>query len=604
MKANNPNPPNKITFKDFCEQTSLHGWNFLLFRNFKSRHVMFWTFIIISAFTWCVVMIYLNAKEFSEATVDFQTETLTKPLNDVHFPSIFISNKNMFRKSIINEILQDEAVSNFTSTAELLSLWSRGFIFGTVTNSEFTQSELVADYVFAQSNKWPNVFYNFVNTSLKYHGDKVFPSTLHFFQDHTLKSFLDPDHIEAYSQQIMAHSTLDDTVLMISFKGKGIYHFGGHLADYYLPTNTFVPLFEDQGFQMNDLHSLKPGTKSGLKNGITFLLDTEIYDFTFSESQDEGFLLGIKHHLDFESFQLNSIDISPGAYLKIGVSSEVISTDESIRKRFDPDQTKCYFDGEIELDHLPSPTYRYSMTNCLYEAYNQKILDQCNCSVFTAPFNPQEFDSCIQTANQCLVQNNLFYGRFQEIISRGEKKTCYARCNDQTFTAKQSVSKYPNLLTFPQNGFDFCATLVKIRQSCKNPVKKRTLIEMYPAICDALENVQLDLTSLGCEKWNFEALKVNLSHEVIDGVKEYAKDNLAKVTVFMKDPYVKQIKRDVKISITSFFSNVGGLLGLFQGISLISIIEIAYLLSLWIHYKFRCVANNRSRIEDCVPDSK
>ena len=70
-------------------------------------------------------------------------------------------------------------------------------------------------------------------------------------------------------------------------------------------------------------------------------------------------------------------------------------------------------------------------------------------------------------------------------------------------------------------------------------------------------------------------------------VKQYTKENIAKVTVYMKDPYVKKIKRDIKISISSFISNIGGLLGLFQGISVISVIELGYFLLLCLSKKYK-----------------
>ena len=50
----------------------------------------------------------------------------------------------------------------------------------------------------------------------------------------------------------------------------------------------------------------------------------------------------------------------------------------------------------------------------------------------------------------------------------------------------------------------------------------------------------------------------------------------------MKDPYVQKIARGVKITYSSFFSNIGGLMGLFQGFSVISLVEIFYFI-------FQCI---------------
>ncbi len=63
----------------------------------------------------------------------------------------------------------------------------------------------------------------------------------------------------------------------------------------------------------------------------------------------------------------------------------------------------------------------------------------------------------------------------------------------------------------------------------------------------------------------------------------YARNNIAKVTVFLRDPYVKKYAREEKITQITFVGTVGGLLGLFLGFSFISAVEIFYLLALWIY---------------------
>ena len=58
---------------------------------------------------------------------------------------------------------------------------------------------------------------------------------------------------------------------------------------------------------------------------------------------------------------------------------------------------------------------------------------------------------------------------------------------------------------------------------------------------------------------------------------QYAKDNLAKVTVYLENESAEKMIREVKFSYSSLVASVGGLLGLFLGFSLISGIEIVYL---------------------------
>ena len=43
-----------------------------------------------------------------------------------------------------------------------------------------------------------------------------------------------------------------------------------------------------------------------------------------------------------------------------------------------------------------------------------------------------------------------------------------------------------------------------------------------------------------------------------------------------KDSFAKRIVRDEKVTVTSFVANVGGLLGLCMGFSLVSVVEMVY----------------------------
>jgi hypothetical protein len=68
----------------------------------------------------------------------------------------------------------------------------------------------------------------------------------------------------------------------------------------------------------------------------------------------------------------------------------------------------------------------------------------------------------------------------------------------------------------------------------------------------------------------------NNTREIIDMLHIYAKDNLLWVYVYVKDSFATRIIRDEKMTRTNFVANVGGLLGLCMGFSLVSVAEIVY----------------------------
>ena len=108
----------RSNFSDFCNQTSLHGWNFLG-RGRLNSYKVFWLFTIFLTFGLGMFWIGFNTKEFIEATVEFSTLSLTTPLDEVYFPAIYIVNKNHIRKSILMALAKDKLIKNRATSTEL-----------------------------------------------------------------------------------------------------------------------------------------------------------------------------------------------------------------------------------------------------------------------------------------------------------------------------------------------------------------------------------------------------------------------------------------------------------------------------------------------------
>ena len=93
----------KLEFCNFCQNTSLHGWGFIALGKFKPLQILFWTFTVLSALCLCVTFISQNTEEFLNG-VEFSTETITEPLDEVYFPAIYVISKNQFRQTTFNEL--------------------------------------------------------------------------------------------------------------------------------------------------------------------------------------------------------------------------------------------------------------------------------------------------------------------------------------------------------------------------------------------------------------------------------------------------------------------------------------------------------------------
>ena len=67
---------------------------------------------------------------------------------------------------------------------------------------------------------------------------------------------------------------------------------------------------------------------------------------------------------------------------------------------------------------------------------------------------------------------------------------------------------------------------------------------------------------------------------------------MSKIKIYFKKNQFVALKRSELYGLTDFLSNCGGLLGLFMGFSILSIIELLYYLS------FRWICGNKGSIED------
>jgi hypothetical protein len=64
--------------------------------------------------------------------------------------------------------------------------------------------------------------------------------------------------------------------------------------------------------------------------------------------------------------------------------------------------------------------------------------------------------------------------------------------------------------------------------------------------------------------------------ELVSVLYRYARENLALVNIYIKDPAVTKIKRDQRVPVIWFIANVGGILGLSMGCSLVTVFEILH----------------------------
>ena len=558
-----------IGFKDFCELTSLHGWGIMAFRGFKKGQVFFWLLAIIVS---SIAMIHLTKGNISEFLndVEYNVESMAGNLDQVYFPAIYASNAATFRRSVMaNWLKLDPKWKDHTFNATTNSLQPLvehyQIIQKALAGHELQPQELQTLSLWMSSEFTEQMKERFINENkvLEHQFDK-----LTLFHNHSVQ-YKDTVTLQrqmqdlkvsnlGYFGQIFGYTQLSDFLTLLSFNGEGVLHFGGGFSTNRMRRNWFLPFYQSNASMKIDLKTfVKPTVKGGRENGLNFMLDGEFWDSIEAMSL-VGYTIGLVHPLDTELIDYNGIEVVPGQYVKIKVSTEVIKTHPDIRmeasKRF------CYFDEEIELDHFPSDWFRYSIDNCLFEAYLQKVEEVCNCTDYIAKSKPNKYEYCDGSKLGCLqnIQSYLTIGTEQEIVSKGQRHACYVNCNDQPFKASVTSVKFSEDAKEVQY-----PTFRKLNETCKS--FKRDMLEVfYPNICNQVEEMN------------------GLSFDGNPQVLKYARENVVGVSVLFDKPYVQVTERQPKMSQSTLVSNVGGILGLCLGFSVLSVVEIIYFVLLWV----------------------
>ena len=74
----------------------------------------------------------------------------------------------------------------------------------------------------------------------------------------------------------------------------------------------------------------------------------------------------------------------------------------------------------------------------------------------------------------------------------------------------------------------------------------------------------------------FDRTNLKARAALISQLEDYARNNVALVQIFIKEPYVTKLKRDEAFSVILFVAGAGGLMGLCTGFSFLSAVEIVY----------------------------
>lgn len=100
--SNTTNNLNRDGLKEYCEQTTLHGWLYLSTTTDRRFWRYAWTLVVLTSVGVASLFVYKASAEFTKATVVTTIHSTTEPLSEVYFPAVTVCNINQV--SISREI--------------------------------------------------------------------------------------------------------------------------------------------------------------------------------------------------------------------------------------------------------------------------------------------------------------------------------------------------------------------------------------------------------------------------------------------------------------------------------------------------------------------
>ena len=161
----------------------------------------------------------------------------------------------------------------------------------------------------------------------------------------------------------------------------------------------------------------------------------------------------------------------------------------------------------------------------------------------------------------------------RNVTDGSSSKRCLAACRDQTFFTSESTALYPAKETFRYTPA-FCHIVRKLQDTCGTQSRKKSLENSFPEVCQKVNEV---MSARACEElYTPENINDATRSGFAETILSYTEQNVALVTVFMDKPYCVKILQEVKFTTISLIGNIGGVLGLCLGGSLVSLVELVW----------------------------
>ncbi|XP_071743893.1 uncharacterized protein [Lepeophtheirus salmonis] len=314
----------------------------------------------------------------------------------------------------------------------------------------------------------------------------------------------------------------------------------------------------------------EPYPSDGKQDGLTVILDANTYltDTSTVTSDETGFYAYIDGGGQFPILSRRSIPIAAGRNNYVSLSAIDIVTDDQVRE-IPTEKRNCYFSYERKLKYFK----HYSRNNCLFECHLLHARKHASCTPWYYPMLSNEVEICGPwkanqflrasknvTENDCDCQPDCITTIYSSSVATLPFRECNLRNLDLSYFCTFQINDLPDPQIFGSEIIIRQYGNVELNKLVNNKYKSQFRSD--------------DI------KYKLGTSKLDILYSRKQFYNSFESD-IAVVNFYFDTSAVLQYSRRKKLTTIEFMGQIGGLLGLCIGFSIISFIELIY----WFVYK-------------------
>ena len=312
----------------------------------------------------------------------------------------------------------------------------------------------------------------------------------------------------------------------------------------------------------------EPQSQAGTKMGLTVMLDAHsdyMMDYTMN-SDYQGFTAMVLPPGDFPLTSLNEIEIKPGHNNMVALTAIKIKSETSI-KSIAPENRKCYFQDEKQKVRIHR---NYSQVNCLFECSLRYAQDLLKANSSVSPCTPWVFPFLDENHRMCDPwEKTKIFAAIENEVPQNACKHCLPDCNRVIYQATISAQKFR---VCDEKNFGMSDLCDLSAMGIKPQIWGTQVFEQLSSASNNNKILQIVQSSQRMVKPE-NSIFSNLSRSY----DAYKKD-IAVLNVFFSSPIGLEYTTKESKNWFDFISAVGGNGGLFIGFSIVTVLELGWLI--------------------------